>query len=84
MDLPGGTVIRTSSSNAQDVGLIPVWEARNSHASQPKKQNIKQKQNCNKFNKDFTKRKVCLWIRNNKLELFTELTETICIYAFML
>ena len=84
MDLPGGTAIKTLSSNARDVGLIPGWGARIPHASQPKKQNIKQKQNCNKFNKDFTKKKGCLWIRINKLELFTELTETICIYAFML
>ena len=83
MDLPGGTVIKTLSSNARDVGLIPGWGARIPHASQPKKQNIKQKQNCNKFNKDFTKKKGCLWIRINKLELLTELTETICIYAFM-
>ena len=77
-------MIKTLSSNARDVGLIPGWGARIPHASQPKKQNIKQKQNCNKFNKDLTKKKGCLWIRINKLELFTELTETICIYAFML
>ena len=76
-------MIKTLSSNARDVGLIPGWGARIPHASQPKKQNIKQKQNCNKFNKDFTKKKGCLWIRINKLELLTELTETICIYAFM-
>ena len=29
-----------------------VWELR-THVSQPKNQNIKQKQCCNKFNKDF-------------------------------
>ena len=32
-----------------------VWELRSKipHASQPKNQNIKRKQYCNKFNKDF-------------------------------
>ena len=44
-DFPGGPVVKTSPSNAGGA-KIP-------HASQPKKQNIKQKQNCNKFNKDF-------------------------------
>ena len=33
-------------------GLIPGWQAKVQHASQPKNQNIKQKQYCNKFNKD--------------------------------
>ena len=82
-DLPGSLLAETSPSNAGVAGLIPSWGARIPHASQPKKQNIKQKQNCNKFNKDFTKKKGCLWSRINKLELLTELTETICIYAFM-
>ena len=35
------------------MGLIPGWEAKIPHASQPKNQNINQKQSCNKFNKDF-------------------------------
>ena len=34
-------------------GSIPGLGARIPHASWPKKQNIKQKQYCNKFNKDF-------------------------------
>ena len=32
---------------------MPGWGAKISHASQPKNQNIKQKQYYNKFNKDF-------------------------------
>ena len=34
-------------------GLIPGRGAKIPHASLPKNQNIKQKQYCNKFNKDF-------------------------------
>ena len=40
-------------SNAGDVGRIPGREAKTPHALWPKKQNIKQKQYCNTFNKDF-------------------------------
>ena len=40
-------------SNAGGVGSIPGKEAKNPHASGPKKQSIKHKQYCNKFNKDF-------------------------------
>ena len=35
------------------MGLIPGPGAMIPHASWPKKQNIKQKQHCNKFNKNF-------------------------------
>ena len=53
-DFPGGPVVKTSPSNAGDVGSIPSWGAKIPHASWPKNQNIKkQKQYCNKFNKDF-------------------------------
>ena len=41
------------SPKAEGVGLIPGWEARTPRASQPKNQNIKQKQYCSQFNKDF-------------------------------
>ena len=40
-------------SNAGGRGSIPGQGARIPHASQPKNQNIKQKQYCNKFSKDF-------------------------------
>ena len=52
-DFPGGPVVKTSPSNAGVVGSIPGWGAKIPHASRPKNQNIKQKQYCNKFNKDF-------------------------------
>ena len=54
-DLPGGPMDKTSTSNAGGAGLIPGRGAKIPHASQPKNQNIKQKQYCNKFNKDFKK-----------------------------
>ena len=50
-DFPGGPVVKTS--NAGDAGLIPGQGAKILHASQPKSQNIKQKQYCNKLYKDF-------------------------------
>ena len=46
-------MVKTSPSNAGGVGSIPGWGAGIPHASQPKNQNIKQKQYCNKFNRDF-------------------------------
>ena len=53
-EFPGSPVVRTSpSSVCGDADLTPGWGARIPHASEPKKQNIKQKQYCNKFNKDF-------------------------------
>ena len=36
--------VKTMPPKAEGVGLIPGWEARTPHASQPKNQNIKQKQ----------------------------------------
>ena len=52
-DFPGGPVVNTSPFSATGVGLISGQEAKIPHASWPKNQNIKQKQYCNKFNKDF-------------------------------
>ena len=46
-------MVGTSPSNAVGAGSIPGHGARIPHASRPKNQNIKQKQCCNKFNKDF-------------------------------
>ena len=47
-------MVRTSPSNAEGAGSIPGQEAKILHASWPKNQNIKQKQYCNEFNKDFS------------------------------
>ena len=52
-DLPDGPVVKTSPSNAGSTGSIPGWGAEIPHASWPKKQNIKQKQYCNRCNQDF-------------------------------
>ena len=48
-----GSVFKTLPSKAGGVGLIPGQGAKIPHASWTKKQNIKQKLCCNKFNKDF-------------------------------
>ena len=45
--------VKTMPPKAEGVGLIPGWEARTPRASQPKNQNIKQKQYCSQFNKYF-------------------------------
>ena len=50
-DFPGGPVVKTSPPNAGSASSIPGRGAKIPHASWPK--NIKQKQYCNKFNKDF-------------------------------
>ena len=52
-DFPGGAVVKTSPFSAEGAGLVPGQGAKIPGASQPKNQNIKQKQYCNKFNKDF-------------------------------
>ena len=50
-DFPGGPVVKTSPSNAGGEGSIPGRGAKIPHDSQPKNQNIKQKQYWNKFNR---------------------------------
>ena len=52
-DFPGGPVSKTSPSKAGGAGSIPGWGAKFPHDLRPKNQNIKQKQYCNNFNKDF-------------------------------
>ena len=54
-DFPGGPVVKTSPCNARGVGSIPGRELRpHTPQGQAKEQkNIKLKQYCNKFNKDF-------------------------------
>ena len=51
-DFPGGLVAKTSS-NARGMGLILGWGTKIPRATQPKNQNIKQKQYCNKVYKGF-------------------------------
>ena len=52
-DFPSSPVVKTLPSNAGGAGSIPGGGGKIPHASWPKKQNMKQKQYCNKFNKDF-------------------------------
>ena len=52
-DFPGGPVVKTSPSNAGGEGSIPDWRTEIPCTSQSRNQNIKQKQYCNQFNKDF-------------------------------
>ena len=46
-------MVRISLSNAGGAGQIPGRDAKIPHALWPENQNIKQKQYCNKFSKDF-------------------------------
>ena len=46
-------MVETSPSTAEGAGSIPDQGIKIPHASGPKNQNVKQKQYCNKFNKDF-------------------------------
>ena len=46
-------MVKASPSNARGLSLIPGRGAKIPYALRPKNQNIKQKQYCNKFNKDF-------------------------------
>ena len=54
-DFPGGSVVKTSLSNALGAGSTPGGGTKIPHASRApqKNQNVKQKWRCNKFNKDF-------------------------------
>ena len=53
LGLPGGPAVRTSPPSAGGAGVIPGQGAKIAHVLWPKNQNIKQKQYCDKFNKDF-------------------------------
>ena len=57
MDFADDPVVKTSPSNSGGESSIPGWGSGIPHASQPK-QNIKQEQYCNKFNKEFEKKMV--------------------------
>ena len=54
-DFPGGPVVKALPSSAGDACSVPGWELRSMPCGQ-KKQNIKQKQYCNKFNEDLKKK----------------------------
>ena len=48
-------MVKTLPSYAEGEGSMPGQGAKIPHASQPKTQNIKQKQYCNRFTKNFKK-----------------------------
>ena len=50
---PGGAAVKIFPSNAGGAGLISGQEAEIPPATKPKNQTVKQRQYCNKFNKDF-------------------------------
>ena len=47
------SVVESSTSTVMGAGLISGWGDEIPHDLWTKKQNLKQKQYCNKFNKDF-------------------------------
>ena len=52
-DLPSGPMVKILPSSSRGVGLIPGWGAKIPTRFAAKKQ----KQYCNKFNKDFKRKK---------------------------
>ena len=52
-DFPGSPVVKILPSNASSACSTPGWGGKIPHASQPKHQNIRWKQYCIKFNKNF-------------------------------
>ena len=52
-NFPGGLMVKTPPSNVGHVGLYPGQGAEIPRDLQSRNQNIKHKQYCNKFNKDF-------------------------------
>ena len=58
-DFPGSPEVKTLPSHTRDSGLISGWGTKIPHASQPKHKNRKkkQKQYCNKLNKELKKKK---------------------------
>ena len=46
-------MVKNLPSNAEGVGSIPGQGPKIPHGSRPESQNIKQKQYCNRLNKDF-------------------------------
>ena len=49
-------MVKTLPSREGGVYLVSCWEVRIPHAFGPQNQNMKQKQYCNKFNKDLKKK----------------------------
>ena len=52
-NFPGSPLVTTLLSNVGDINSTPDQGCKIPHALGPKNQNAKQKQYCDKFNKDF-------------------------------
>lgn len=52
-DFPDCSLVKTPPSNAGGEGSVPGLGTKIPYASQPKIQDIRQQQYCNKFNEDF-------------------------------
>ena len=71
-------MVKTSPSSARGVGLTPGRGAKIPHTQQKKKNpNIKQKQFCNRFNKDFKMVHIKKILKKNKTFLFFSLLHLI-------
>ena len=66
-NFPSGPGVGTLPSNAGGIVSIPGWGAEIPHASWSKNQNSKQKQYCNKLNKNFKKYITFNALKENKL-----------------
>ena len=72
---PGGPVVKTSPFNVMDAGSTLGQGAVIPHAFWPKSQNIKQKQYCNKFSKDFKYYQVSLHVEVVLTDIWERLLE---------
>ena len=63
-------MVKTSTSNAGGAGSIPGQGDKILHALWLKNENMKQKQYCNNFNKDFKNGPLKIFFKRNKLEKF--------------
>ena len=66
---PGGSMVETSPSNAGDVGSVSGQGTEIPPTLQPKNQNVRQRQYCNEFSKDFKNgphQKILILEKNNK------------------
>ena len=71
-DFPGGSEIKTLPSNAEGAGLIAIGiRSHMPHSQKKKSVNTKQRQYCNKFNKDFKISNLNTTTRNNLAVLGT-------------
>ena len=68
-------------------GSTPGWGAKSPHAFRPKRQSMKQKQYCSKFNKDFKKTKRStskkIIVKEIKMKLLVSQEICMCVYIYV-